>query len=115
MSSEDEISRKVIGAAIEVHRTLGGPGLLEGIYEQALHHELSLQGLRCQRQVAVPVKYKGIIIREPLFLDLLVEEKMIIEVKATDRDHAVHQAQLLTYLCLSCIKFGLSLKPKTNF
>ena len=67
---EDEISKKVIGAAIETHRILGGPGLLEHIYEEALCHELSLIGLQYQRQLAVPVKYKGIIISNPLFLDI---------------------------------------------
>jgi GxxExxY protein len=66
--TEDELSYKIIGAAIEVHRTLGGPGLLESIYEAALCHELTLRGLEVQRQCPVQVIYKGIIIRDPLFM-----------------------------------------------
>jgi|SRR5216684_8288392 GxxExxY protein len=106
---ENQISRQIIGAAIEVHRTLGGPGLLESIYEAALFHELTMQGLHCQRQIAIPVKYKNIVIRDPLFLDILVENKVIVEVKATEHDHPIHQTQLLTYLRLSGMKLGLLL------
>ncbi len=104
---ENEISYKVIGAAIEVHRLLGGPGLLESIYESALCHELTLNGLRIERQKHVPVIYKGIMIREPYILDILVENKVIIEVKATEKEQDIHKAQLLTYLRLSDIKLGL--------
>lgn len=104
---EYEFSKKIIGAAIEVHRTLGGPGLLESIYEEALVHELSIQGMRCERQLPVPVKYKNIIIRDPLFLDILVDNKVIVEVKATEEDHSIHQTQLLTYLRLSGLNLGL--------
>jgi GxxExxY protein len=106
---ENAIARQIIGAAIEVHKILGGPGLLESIYEEALFHELMMQGLQCQRQLAVPVKYKNIIIRDPLFLDIQVENKVIIEVKATEEDHPIHQTQLLTYLRLSGIKLGILL------
>jgi GxxExxY protein len=106
---ENEISRKIIKAAIEVHRVLGGPGLLESIYETALYHELLLQGVKCQRQLSVPVKYKEITIRDPLFLDLLVEDKVIVEVKATDQDNPIYQKQLLTYLRLSGMRLGLLL------
>jgi len=104
---ENDISYKIIGAAIEVHRVLGGPGLLESIYESALSHELSLQGLRFKRQCSIPVTYKGMIIRDPLHLDILVEEKVIIEVKSVERDFPLHQAQVLTYLRLTGIKLGL--------
>ncbi len=93
---EAELTRKIIGAAIEVHRALGGR-----VYE------LSLLELRCQRQLAIPVKYKTI--RDLLFLDILVENKIIIEVKATELDHSVYQSQLLTYLRLSGMKLGLLL------
>lgn len=104
---EDEISYKVIGAAIEVHKTLGGPGLLESIYESSLCHELALQGLTVKRQVAVPVSYKGAMVREPLYLDILVENKLIIEVKAIEKENPIHKVQLLTYLRLTGIKLGL--------
>lgn len=83
--SEDEISHQIIGASIEVHRTLGGPGLLESIYEAALCHELILRGLSIQRQRPVQVLYKGVAIKEPLFIDILVEDKVLVEVKATEK------------------------------
>lgn len=104
---EDEISYKIIGAAIEVHRTLGGPGLLESIYESSLCHELKLRGLHIQKQLIIPVKYKGTIVRDPLCLDILVEKKVIVEVKATEKEHTIHQVQLLTYLRLTDMKLGL--------
>jgi GxxExxY protein len=105
--SEDDISHQIIGAAIEVHRTLGGPGLLESIYESALCHELVLRGLRIQRQKTVQVVYKGVAIREPLFIDILVEDKVLVEVKATEKNHPIFETQVLTYLRLTGIKLGL--------
>ena len=99
--SEDDISHQIIGAAIEVHRTLGGPGLLESIYESALCHELVLRGLRIQRQKPVQVVYKGVAIREPLFIDILVEDKVLVEVKATEKNHPIYETQVLTYLRLT--------------
>lgn len=104
---ENEISYKIIGAAIEVHRHLGGPGLLESIYESALCHELSLNGLKIEKQKPIPVKYKSAVIREPYLLDILVESKVIIEVKAVEKENEIHKAQLLTYLRLSNLKLGL--------
>ena len=104
---DNSLSYKIIGAAIEVHRTLGGPGLLESIYESALCHELSLQGLRTQTQVPIDVNYKGVKIRDPLFLDILVKDKIIVEVKATEKDNPIHQVQLLTYLRLTGLRLGL--------
>jgi len=104
---ENEISHKIIGAAIEVHRTLGGPGLLESIYESSLCHELIQRGLYIQKQLLVPVTYKNTVVRDPLCLDILVENKVIIEVKATEKEHAIHEAQLLTYLRLTGLKLGL--------
>jgi GxxExxY protein len=91
---ENELSHKIIGAAIEVHRTLGGPGLLESIYEAALCHELILQGLRVQRQLPIQVVYKGVIIREPLYIDILVGGKVIVEVKATEKNHPIYETQV---------------------
>ena len=105
--SEDDISHQIIGASIEVHRTLGGPGLLESIYESALCHELVLRGLRIQRQKPVQVVYKGVAIREPLFIDILVEDKVLVEVKATEKNHPIYETQVLKYLRLTGIKLGL--------
>lgn len=104
---ENEISYQVIGAAIAVHQSLGGPGLLESIYESALCHELTINGLKVERQKAIPVIYKGVVIREPLILDILVENKVIVEVKAVEKEIEIYKAQLLTYLRLSNIKLGL--------
>ncbi len=94
-----------------MHRTLGGPGLLESIYHSALCHELSLQGLRVRSEVPVEVRYKGIKIRDPLLIDILVEDLIIVEVKATEKDHPIHDVQLLTYLRLT----GLRLELVINF
>lgn len=104
---DNSLSYKIIGASIEMHRTLGGPGLLESIYESALCHELSLLGLNIQTQVPMDVNYKGAKIRDPLFLDILVENKIIVEVKATEKEHPIHQVQLLTYLRLTGLRLGL--------
>jgi GxxExxY protein len=104
---ENEISYKIVGAAIEVHRTLGGPGLIESIYESSLCHELTLRGLQVQRQLTVPVMYKNVAVRDPLYLDILVESRVIVEVKATEKEHPIYQAQLLTYLRLTGLKLGL--------
>lgn len=111
---ENEISYKIIGAAIEVHRTLGGPGLLENIYEGALCYELMLRGLQIQRQLQVPVIYKGVKIKEPLFIDILANNKVIIEVKATEKNHSIYETQLLTYLRLTNIKLGLIINFGNN-
>lgn len=104
---ENEISHKIIGAAIEVHKVLGGPGLLEGVYESSLCHELMLRGLKVERQLAVPINYKGTSVRDPLYLDILIQDLVIVEVKAIDKVHPIHQVQLLTYLRLTGRKLGL--------
>jgi len=104
---ENELSYKIIGAAIEVHKALGGPGLIESIYQDAFCHELSLQGLNCKRQVPVQVIYKDILIKDPLFIDILVEDKVIIEVKSTEKNHPIFESQILTYLRLTGKKLGL--------
>jgi GxxExxY protein len=103
---ENEISEKVIGAAIEVHRILG-PGLLESVYEEALCHEFTLRGIAYQRQKYVPIPYKSALLGTPLRLDLLVEEKVIIDVKARERLAESDKPQLLTYLRLSKLRLGL--------
>jgi len=104
---ELRLYQQIVEAAEEVHRLLGGPGLLETIYETALCKELSLRGIRTSRQVPIPVTYKNELIREPLFLDILVEKDVIIEVKATGKDFSLYQVQLLTYLRLSGLTSGI--------
>jgi GxxExxY protein len=95
----EELTEKIIGAAIEVHRALG-PGLLESAYEECLCHELNLRGLRFLRQVSVPVKYKGINLDCGYQLDIIVEDIVILELKSIDRIASIHEAQLLTYMKL---------------
>lgn len=104
---ENQLSNLIIRAAIEVHRVLGGPGLLEGVYEESLCYELRLQGSDVQRQIKVPVLYKGREVKAPLILDLLVDRKVLVEVKAVEKYNPLHQSQLLTYLRLTGIKLGL--------
>ncbi len=104
---EQKLSQQIIEAATEVHRQLGGPGLLECIYEAALCHELSLRGLESKRQLPIPVTYKSSLVHDPLYLDILVENQLIIEVKATGKDYPIYPVQLSTYLRLTGIKWGL--------
>jgi GxxExxY protein len=104
---EKDIFHQIIEAAMEVHRLLGGPGLLETIYETALCHELSLRGLNTQRQLPIPVTYKNTTVRDPLYLDIFVENKVIIEVKATGKDYSFYHTQLLTYLRLMGVRSGI--------
>ena len=106
MKREDEISEHIVDAAIEVHRTLGGPGLLECVYEEALAWELSTKGLSLSRQVQTPITYKGKELGSPLRIDLLVEDVVVVECKATTKDNPVFEAQVLTYLRLSGLKLG---------
>jgi GxxExxY protein len=105
--TENEISRHIYECAIEVHRTLGGPGLLESVYEEALAWELIQRGLRVQRQEPLPIHYKGHKLATPLKIDLIVAGKVIVECKAVSKYHEVFQAQTLTYLRLTGIKLGL--------
>ena len=103
----DDLSYKIIGAAIEVHKTLGGPGLIESIYEAALCQELALIGIKVEQQVPLQVNYKGFVIKDPYIIDILIPNKIIIEVKATEKNYPIYESQLLTYLRLSGIKLGL--------
>jgi GxxExxY protein len=105
--TENELSGVIIGAAIEVHRELGGPGLLEDVYEEALCHELQSRGLEVQRQVGVAIEYKGKLLRKRLVIDLLVNNEIIVEVKSVEAYHDIFQAQLLTYLRLTKRHLGL--------
>ena len=105
---ENEISKRIIGCAIEVHRQLG-PGLLESVYEQALCHEFGLVGLKYKRQQRVPIVYKAVKLATDLRLDLCVENKVIIDVKAKGALAKIDGVKLLTYLRLSNIHLGLLL------
>lgn len=99
--------QQIVAAAIEAQRLLHGPSLLEVIYEFALCHELILRRVKTQRQLAMPVLYKGASVREPLFLDILVDNQLTSEVKVTGKDYPLYQAQLSTYMRLTDIKSGL--------
>jgi GxxExxY protein len=103
---ENEISEKIIGAAIEVHRILG-PGLLESIYEEALCHELHLRGINFVKQQTVAIPYKGIKLKADLRLDLLVEDKVIVDLKAKEELSKIDKPKLLSYLRLSKKHLGL--------
>ncbi len=103
---ENDISEKIIGAAIEVHRILG-PGLLESVYEEALCHEMHIRGVQFQRQYGLPIPYKNIKLGTNLRLDLLVEKKVIVELKAKENISKIDKPQLLTYLRVSNCHLGL--------
>jgi GxxExxY protein len=102
----NEITDAIIGSAIAVHRELG-PGLLESAYEACLAFELADRGLSVERQKALPVVYRDVMLDCGYRIDLLVEEKVIIELKAVERVEPIHTAQLLSYLKLSGCKIGL--------
>lgn len=104
--TENEISKVVIGCAIEVHRGIG-PGLLESAYQSCLAYELKVAGLRSVREMPLPVTYKEVQLDCGYRLDFLVENKVIVELKAIDCLLPVHSAQLLTYLKLTEMKLGL--------
>jgi len=105
--TENEVSKIIVGAAIEVHRELGGPGLLEGVYEEALVEELTLRGLVVERQLQVPIIYKGKRLGAPLRLDLKVGGLVLVDNKAVTEWNPVFEAQMLTYLRLTGLKLGL--------
>ncbi len=105
---ENELSNKIVGAAIEVHRSLG-PGLLESTYEECLCHELSLEQIPFERQAVLPVVYKGNQLDCGYRVDIIVDKKVILELKSVAELLPIHKAQLLTYLKLSGIKLGLLL------
>jgi len=100
------LTGKVIGAAIEVHKELG-PGLLESIYEECLSREFDLQGIPYQRQKRMDIHYKGKKIAGDYRMDFVVEDRLIVELKACDRLLPLHDAQVLTYLKLTGISIGL--------
>jgi GxxExxY protein len=96
----------VIGVCIEVHRHLG-PGLLESVYEECVARELALRGLRFERQVPVPLVYKGVDLECGYRIDMLIEGVLLLEIKAVEGLLRIHQAQLLTYLKLAKLRLGL--------
>lgn len=101
----EELTSEIIGAAIEVHKELG-PGLLESTYERCLVHELSLRGIKTERQKVQPIIYKGLELDEGYRLDILVDHQIILELKVVDSLNDIHTAQLLTYLKLSDLRLG---------
>lgn len=105
MSEEDNIGRSIVNAAFLVHKALG-PGLLEGIYEACVAHELRKIGLGVARQIEIPIRYDGIVFEEGLRLDLLVENKVIVEIKAVEIVNSVWQAQVLSHLRLTGLQLG---------
>ena len=104
---ENETSRAIVSAAIEVHRTLGGPGLLESVYEEALVWELRQVGCRVERQVQTPILYKSVTLSTPLRIDLLVNSLVIVECKAVSIYLELFEIQTLTYLRLRNLRLGL--------
>ena len=102
----DELSKKVIGCALEVHRNLG-PGLLESTYQQCLAHELSLEGIPFKKELSLPVEYKGIRLDCGYRIDFLVANELIVEIKSIDGISPIHEGQVLTYMKLSKIPVGL--------
>lgn len=109
--TENEITHAIIGCAIEAQRALGGPGLLESVYEEALAWDLQQRGLTVERQICIPVRYKGHALATPLRLDMLVEGKVIVECKSVTEYNAIFEAQALTYLRIT----GLTVALVINF
>lgn len=106
MLIQADLTEQIIGGAIEVHRELG-PGLLESAYEECLCHELHLRGFSFQRQVNLPIIYKGLNLDCGYRIDIVVEDRVVVELKSIERILPVHEAQLLTYLRLSRKNVGL--------
>lgn len=104
--TENEIAKQIVDAAFKLHTTLG-PGLLESVYEVLLAHELTNRGLKVVRQLPVSIDYEGIHFEHGYQLDLLVEDKVIVEVKSVEQVIGIHKKQLLTYLKLTDKRLGL--------
>ena len=107
----NEVSYRVIGAAMKVHRALGA-GLLESAYEKALCHEFTRLGLQCRRQVRVPIDYHGVKLSNAFIVDFIVENCVIAEIKSVEKVLPVHRSQLLSYLKLTKLPLGLLLNFK---
>jgi len=102
----NQITRQVLGACYTVHSVLG-PGLLESVYKECLEIEFRARGLTCQREISFPLIYRGVPVASALRLDFLIQDLVVLEVKAVERLHPVHEAQTLTYLRLSGRPVGL--------
>jgi len=105
---DEQIATAIVDAAIKVHRTLG-PGLLESVYERCLDHELRIRGLSVEHQRSFPITYEGLLLESALRLDLLVEDRVILELKSVESILPVHEAQLLTYMKLCGKRLGFLL------
>lgn len=103
---EKDLTEKIIGAAIEVHK-YWGPGLIESVYEKSLVRELELRGVECKQQIDLPLEYKGVQVGDGLRLDLIVEEKVVVELKVVKDFDPVHESQILTYMRITNCKVGL--------
>ncbi|MGY8910405.1 MAG: GxxExxY protein [Flavobacteriales bacterium] len=110
---DNEITEKIIGAAIEVHRTLG-PGLLESAYQECLIYELKSLGLKVKKELILPIIYKDLILEHGYRIDLLVENKIVLELKTVDKFTEVHSAQILTYMKLGNYPLGLLINFNTK-
>lgn len=110
---ENELSKKIIGCAIEVHKQLG-PGLLESAYQECLFYELKLAGMKVIKEKPMPIVYKEVKLDHGYRIDLLVEDKVVIEIKTVEAFNDVHTAQVLTYLRLGNYKLGLLLNFYTT-
>jgi len=106
MSRENEISGIILDAAITVHRKLG-PGLLESVYERVLEYELKRRGLIVERQKPIAIEYEDLVIKDSFRADLVVEDKVIVELKSVERVEKVHKKQVLTYIRLADMRLGL--------
>ncbi len=105
---ENDLARKVIGLALKVHRELG-PGLLERVYQECLYYEIKRENIEVKKEVPIPIKYDNLEIESAYRIDLLVENKLVIELKSVSDLHDIHFAQTLTYLRLANMRLGLLL------
>ena len=108
-----DLTERIVRCAIEVHRHLG-PGLLESVYEICIAYELTRRGVRVERQVPIPVEYRGVLIDVGYKMDILVEDAVLVEVKSVERLGRIHSAQVLTYLKLSGLRLGLLINFNVN-
>ena len=114
MDERDPLTQAVIGAAIEVHRVMG-PGLLESVYQTCMEYELGLRGIDFERQVPLPIVYKGVVVGHPLLIDLYLPGKLVVELKAVEALIPIHEAQLLTCLRLTSTHVGLLINFNVRF
>ena len=114
MDERDPLTQAVIGAAIEVHREMG-PGLLESVYQACMEYELGLHGIDFERLVPLPIVYKGVVVGNPLMMDLYFPGRLVVELKTVEEIAPIHEAQLLTYLRLTHTHVGLLINFNVRF